>query len=291
MTAILPHASSGYYPDGSDTAGSTSIKKEALAASRSSSRDVSITTREGDVVTLSSESFKEFKAFSYDGTGRVGNGDGSACSCLSYRSMELSSGSSFTFSVEGDLSQGELDDIEKIMVTLDKIMEEMTSGDMDGAMDLALGMDGYETVSEFSADLSCSRSYAAVREYARTESLPTHGKEKLPETENITQSLFDEMEAAVNSAPRGDKLSGMKERSGISTLLDQMTRVLEKEGKENQRQVARPVDQLFGRQLGRMAERDRRGDTPLFKELEAARAEMQDRIHRMWSQPMEMLRS
>ena len=173
----------------------------------------------------------------------------------------------------------------------DKIMEEMTSGDMDGAMDLALGMDGYETVSEFSADLSCSRSYAAVREYARTESLPTHGKGNLSGTDNITRSLFDKMEAAGKSAPRGDKTPVMKDRSGISTLLDRMTRVLEKEGKENQRRAARPVDQLFSHQLGSMAGQDRRGDTSLFKELEAARAEMQDRIHRMWSQSMEMLRS
>lgn len=289
MTAILPYATKRHYPYGNESV-FASVKKQSLAASSSSSTEISITTKEGDVVTLSSEAFAELESFSYDKMGRIQNDNCLATSCVSYRSMELSAGSSFTFSVEGDLSEGELDDIEEIVATLDSIMEEMASGDMDEAMGIALEMNGYETVSAFSADLSYSHSYNAYTEMAQTEHIPASEAEAagtMPKPANNTQSLFEKMSKVLEEMFQGGRLLEAGEENGIVSLLEQMTQALDRQNQEGRLQTAQPVDQLFDHHLGRMA-RQNREETPGFKGMLAARDEMRDRINRILQQPLKM---
>jgi hypothetical protein len=76
-----------------------SVRQNSLAASETRSLGLTLTTREGDSVTLSSSSFVDFQAMTYDSRGRIQTGDSLELSRTSHRSLTLASGVEFTFSV------------------------------------------------------------------------------------------------------------------------------------------------------------------------------------------------
>ncbi|MCK5542146.1 MAG: hypothetical protein KAI40_05600 [Desulfobacterales bacterium] len=140
------------------------LQKRMLSKSEDVSTDLTIKTSEGDIVKLSTKSFYDFKSLLYDKKGQVYSDAGTITNRASYRAMTLKSGESFTFSVSGNLNAEELKDIEKILGQIDNIIYDMKNGDMGNALEKALGMGGYDTVSGFSADLSVKKSYSMISE-------------------------------------------------------------------------------------------------------------------------------
>lgn len=140
------------------------IYKRMLSKSENVSTNLTIKTAEGDMVRLSTNTFYDFKSLLYDKKGQVYSDAGLITNRESYRQMTLSSGESFTFSVTGHLNAGELDDIETIIQQIDTIIFDMKKGDMGNAIEKALNMGGYDTISEFSADLSVKKSYSMITE-------------------------------------------------------------------------------------------------------------------------------
>ncbi len=142
------------YSSLSDAQVASYMRKQSVSAYESINAGLTIQTREGDVVTLSSNTYSQLDAFMYDSKGVVQTEDGIAVSSQTQREVTLTSGDSFTFSVVGDLSEEELADIEDIVKNIDAIISEMAEGDMDEAVDKALAMGTYDTVSMYSADLN-----------------------------------------------------------------------------------------------------------------------------------------
>ena len=148
-------------------AGAQVSQNRQVEAREAFNAGVTIQTREGDVVTLNASSFAEMGAGEYNSQGVVATGNGVAAASSHVREITLSTGESFSFSVQGDLSEEELKDIEAILKGVDDIVSEMSELDMDGAMAQAveLTMGKYDSVASYSADLSYQRSYA----YTQTE--------------------------------------------------------------------------------------------------------------------------
>ncbi|MBI9090642.1 MAG: hypothetical protein JEZ12_15605 [Desulfobacterium sp.] len=246
MNRILPYAQalSGHgNPNSSMTeTGFRSSQRHSLAASESSNVDLSLTTKEGDIVTINAASFSELNASSYDQRGKIVNGSSETQSHYSSRTMTLESGSSFTFSVKGDLSDQELDDIEKMMGSLDEILGEMGDGDMDGAVETALGMTGYDTVSEFSADINMQRSYTMMSE--------------------VSQESYGALPPASTLAGQGE------------TLLERMTQLMEESDRALQEMSQQPIDQLFAHLLRPFEEKDQ-PENPKAQMLTDLRDQMQ----------------
>jgi len=138
--------------------------KQLFSKSETSNTDLKITTSEGDIVKLSAKSFYNFKSLLYDKKGQVYSDAGTITNHKSYREMTLSSGKSFTFSVTGNLNSEELNDIGKVIGQIDSIMDDMENGNMGNALEKALNMGGYDTVTKFSANLSIKKSYSMVSE-------------------------------------------------------------------------------------------------------------------------------
>lgn len=255
MNRISPYAQalSGHgHPNGSMAeTGFRSSQRHALAASESSNVDLSLKTREGDVVTINAASFSELSASSYDQRGKIVNGSSGALSSYSSRTMTLESGSAFTFSVKGDLSDQELDDIQKMVGSLDEILGEMGDGDMEGAVETALGMTGYDTVSQFSADISMKRSYTMVSEVSQE----SHG------------------------APPASTAAGQAE-----TLMERMTRLMEESDKALQQRSQHPIDQLFKHLLRPFEEKDQ-PENPKFQVLTDLRDRMQKHLDQIMESP------
>jgi len=219
--------------------GLSSSRRQSFSASESSSVNLSLKTREGDIVTINSASFSNLDSFSYDQKGKIVNNGSETISQYSYRTMTLESGSSFTFSVKGDLSDQELDDIESIVGSLDKVMAEMGSGDMDGAVETALGMTGYDTVSEFSADIATQRSYTMATE------------------------IVNESYAEMSGPQSGAILPVAKdvESLDVETLMEKMKTLMEESDKALLKKSQDPIDQLFSHHLRRFNGKEDKADS------------------------------
>ena len=102
-------------------------KSESLTVDYQKSKDISIRTSEGDVVTISSSEKLHTGYYSYQDV-TSGNGN------LSYqegKQIEFSAEKEFSLSVEGDLSKQEIKDIKKSLKLINKILKGYQSGDIE----------------------------------------------------------------------------------------------------------------------------------------------------------------
>jgi len=137
-------------------------------ASQSNSSDLSITTADGDIVTISFSALQENQAsenFSY-------NADQNS-SEMSYQSSASSYAEmNFSFSVQGDLDQDELHAIQSLIKDISKIEKDFFAGDIDKAFNKALEL-GYdeEQLSSFNLELRqtqtnyVSQAYSEIANY------------------------------------------------------------------------------------------------------------------------------
>jgi len=133
---------------------------------------LTIKTREGDVVTLSTSRFSSINAHEYSSQGRMATENGQVGASHSKGQIQLTSGQAFSFTVQGDLNAQELADIEGIVSGIDGIVYEMAEGDMDEAVALALSMGTYDAVSGYEADITMTQGYSYYTEIGTAESAP-----------------------------------------------------------------------------------------------------------------------
>ncbi|MFH1153246.1 MAG: hypothetical protein V1793_05475 [Pseudomonadota bacterium] len=241
MNTVMPYSLSPAAQDGSlDGSQSRSVRQQSIEASVSQSVNLTLMTREGDKVTLSSNAVADLQAMTYDRTGKLQGPDTQGAYSMNYRSMTLSSGSQFTFSVSGNLSPEELDDIGSILGSLDEIMGQMTGGNMDKALAAAMAMDGYATVSRFEADLNLSSSVSA-------------------ETRTQTQAR-----GIGAGAVMADSASPL-EPAGPGAA-DRMKSLFENRDSSFLKVLASPVNQLFSNQLTPL-EAANEGASKMFSDL------------------------
>ena len=183
-----------------DSQFSSYVKKQSYSAYESLDAGLTIKTREGDLVTLSSNTYSKLDAYMYNSRGVLQTDAGTVSTALNQREITLESGESFTFSVSGELSEEELLDIEAVVKGIDEVIAEMTAGNMDDALAAALSMGGYDTIEAYSADITHAKSYAVATEIeAMTSGIEDDGTvnmgnffEKMAEKiENLDEKLVD----------------------------------------------------------------------------------------------------
>ena len=120
------------------------------------------------------------------------------------QSLSFESAQGFNISVEGDLSEAELEDIQSLLTKVDGVMGKMLEGDMDGAIAGALQMEGGDTIAGFEANLKLERTVMAERQL-----MGRVGGEKAAEEGggsgalaggNYLKDLMNEMMASVEQA-------------------------------------------------------------------------------------------
>jgi hypothetical protein len=136
--------------------------------------DIVIETLEGDKVTLSSSAYtsggyETYKAFAM-GMGTAAWHYGESAYFESKHDLSLS--------ITGDLSKEELDDINKILRTLDRMMNDLAAGDLEGVLAESAGFRGIDSIASFSADMSITTSIAVGRYETAAASIPFAGAEK-----------------------------------------------------------------------------------------------------------------
>ncbi|NWH05420.1 hypothetical protein HXW94_10545 [Desulfobacter latus] len=218
-------------------------------ASRSSERYVdsysslnaglTIQTREGDIVSLFTSQYSELEAHEYSRQGVVSNEEGYAAASYNVREITLSSGETFAFTVEGDLNEAELEDIESIITGVDGIIGEMRQGDLQDAVSQAMHMGYYDSISSYEADITVQYGYAI---YSKEQTATTGVLGQDP----ASAYLEDFDNTGTGTADGGSTpMAGNLETS----LMDQLSELLEEQHEEALARVREPLSSLFAHYL------------------------------------------
>lgn len=204
-------------------------------------------TKDGDKVTLASNSYSQMSASLYDSRGIIQTDSGFAAAGMSQREITLASGQSFSFTVEGQLSEEEFKDIESLLAGLDGVIAEMKEGDMEDAFGQALGLGGYDTVSNFTADIRYEQAYVMESAMAAA-ALQTHPAGSEFSGQADLAGLLPEA-AAEQTGAAGNKYGHLE---GFDKFFEKLASQLEKHEDRIIGLAQNPINQLFKHHLHEM---------------------------------------
>jgi hypothetical protein len=242
---------------------SSVVRQQSLSAQESLNAGLTIKTKEGDVVTLSSNTYAHLDAYSYNSKGLVQSEGGTAVASHNYREVTLSSGEQFSFSVVGDLNEQELEDIEAIVKDIDEIIEEMAKGDMNDAVALALNMGGYDSVSAYSADITYERSYSPTSQTQMEQAALTEETISDPVSENNVLAPPERPIPPVEPFPENTRPWRRKSHSvkNIDHFIEKMAEKFEAMEDRPLAKSKDPVDRLFDHHLNKTKNNKGRGNS------------------------------
>lgn len=219
-------------------------RKQSVNSYESLDTGLTIKTREGDIVTLSSNSFSQLDAFEYNSRGEIQTDSANLRASQHTREITLTTGEQFSFSVQGDLNEQELADIEAIVKGVDSIAAEVAQGDMDGAVEKAMSMGNYASVSMYSADISHQRSYSVAEE-----------------TRSITQGSLSGQAPAL-----GTGVKNSQRPVPVDSFVEKMAQLIEDQEAKMLAKAQQPLGALFEQLLKNKEEADGR-ETPAYGAL------------------------
>lgn len=137
-------------------------KLSAISAAADLTGRLSVTTAEGDKITLTADFEARYQALSYQGQVQTDGGTGQ----VSAKSIEASLSKQYGVTVEGDLSEQELNDLEKLFRKVSGIFNKYFRGQDDEALaktaKLADKFGGLSSLSSLDLSVSVERSVTVV---------------------------------------------------------------------------------------------------------------------------------
>jgi hypothetical protein len=226
----------------------TALSSNELSVASYSSLDAGLTiqTREGDTVSLSTSQYSELGAHEYSSRGVVKNEDGYAAAAYNVREITLTSGETFSFTVEGDLNEEELEDIESILTGVDNIIGDMMEGDLQGAVSQAMRMGYYDSIFSYEADITVKSAYAmySQEQAAATGSLGP---------DSVAGYLGDADDTDTDT----DDVGAIGVAGDLEIpLMDQLSELLEKQREDALARAREPLGNLFDHYLETQAAKD-----------------------------------
>ncbi len=271
----------------SDAQFSNYTRKQSMSVHESLNAGLTIKTKEGDLVTLTSNSYAQFDAFQYNSKGVLNTDTGRAMVSQNHREVSLATGENFSFSVVGELSEEELLDIEAIVTGIDSIISEMEEGDMNGAIDKALSMGGYDSVSMYSADITHKKSYEMVSETSAQQietkpygsdpswTRPASYAGKKTDYDTGYPSFSNMFSESLNPPKNEDSFL-----KNVDSLMEKMINELEKHEEKMVEKAQSPLDKLFDHHK-RNAMNHEGEETTAYKDIENIQKKMELIIEEM----------
>ncbi|MCG8668954.1 MAG: DUF5610 domain-containing protein [Pseudomonadales bacterium] len=193
------------------------VASNELYYNQQRSFDMQVKTQDGDLVTIKVNSAESLSASSFAGaTDNV---------AVSGFESSYSSSSRFSFSVEGDLDEGELAALNDLFAQVNDIADDFYAGDVEAAFNQALDV-GYDAseLAGFAVNMRRSEVVAVRQTYAE---VARYG-EPSPVTENPLQAMMDKLadfSAKVQKAS-DSLLEGAKAAGEQDSLLSQLLKEL-----------------------------------------------------------------
>lgn len=221
--------------------------------SHSQSTEVVLYTQEGDKVTLSAASQFEAEYATYEGLA----GNGRMAAWEKGESFQMSAGMQFSMMVEGNLNAREQADIGKALKNIDKIMEDLISGDFDKVMKRSQQLGRLDSLQSISADLHVRQElYYQHQEAAVVAGGPQASDSGWPAAQ----------------LPPGEP--GARETAAVDSMAD----VVKKHAPRSGGLIAR-LNNYFSELQDRLAAED--ANSPKLSVIDRVRSRLLDRIERM----------
>ena len=222
-------SSSPLSADTSENSISRSVS-EKLNIDLQTSKNITINTSEGDVVTISS--FEEFHTgyYSYQD---VASGSGNI-SLQEKKQLEISTAKTFSLSVEGDLSKQEIKDIKKSLKLVSKILSGYQSGDIKKVLKNVSKIGNLDTIANLEAAMQQVSSISYEQQSIAGTAYPTSGEiepdthvdatDDSPTSVNQDSLISDNEHSGQDVKEIDDSSPDIKE--GVNTVADKMVDVL-----------------------------------------------------------------
>ncbi|MBN1226593.1 MAG: hypothetical protein JXA79_06345 [Deltaproteobacteria bacterium] len=224
-----------------------------LSSYQQKNTDITIMTAEGDRVTLSTDSQRQASYLTYSGLA-CGGGAMAQIQGKSY-SMEVNRELSIT--IEGNLSEEELKDIQKSIKTIDKILHEALSGNTDHALAMTNKVSSMESISSFSASLEI-------------ENTVSFGQQTIVETQTAAPEMTNEIESE-GIPPSNDR---------FSKVTDNIMEALKHQRFDN-RKLIRPLNKYFSKLFEGISEKHEGSEkSGKIRMAHRIRSEMMRRLER-----------
>jgi len=222
-----------------------------LSSSQHKNTDITIITAEGDRVTLSADSQRQTSHLTYSSLARGGG----AMVQLQVESYSMEVNKNLSITIEGDLNEGELLDIQKAIKTIDKIMYKALSGKTDHALAMTHNVSNIESISGFSASLEIKNTVSFKQQ-------------TIVETQTPAPEMTNEIESE-GIPPSNDR---------FSKVTDKIMEAL-KHQRFNNRKLIRPLNKYFSKLFKGISEKD----------VDRERSEKMGMAHRIRSEILERL--
>jgi len=184
-----------------------------LYASHSKSSDLTITTTDGDVVSISFSELQEYANNERHEYKEDNKGLSKHYSSTSSQYHEIN----FSYSVEGELDNEEKIAIEELIKNVNSLQKDFFSGNVDKAFEKAieLGFDN-EQISNFSMDLQQTKTSYVSQAYAEVAELD---QKALPSSEKELRPLIDFLDHFRQLQQKADELLS-KDGDAFGKLID-----------------------------------------------------------------------
>jgi hypothetical protein len=234
-------------------------------ASRSETKDIKLTTEEGDIVTISSADQFQASYLSFDYSG-ITKGQAMDFSAEKFQS---SSQSSFNISVAGDLNEEEKEDIAHVLDQMDEIMADLIAGDLEEVMIGAISLidetdtiTGMDAVLEFHQEISMEQRVITQMQGEGIGPPPPHRPPHppLPEAaQNGEQRLFS-----------GSRL--------VAQISNSIMELIEQSSVEQQK-MEQPINDLFANFMDKLSLDPKNPESSLKSQL---LAQIQDNVNELF---------
>jgi hypothetical protein len=170
----------------------------------------SLTTQEGDTVTINARSMSENYAEAMKGEGES--------VAFDYYALESSNRSGYSLQVEGDLSDEEMAAIEELMGQVNELADEFYNGDIGTAFDMAMELESdADQIAEFSLNLK-QRQVSAYEYGSYSAPVASYAEPTLPR--GIAQPLSNFAEGLSNAYDTAQRFA--EPRNLLDNLFEQM---------------------------------------------------------------------
>ncbi len=205
----------------------TVSKSTKLTVDHQKSRNISITTGEGDVVTISSQERFNTGYYSYNDV-TTGNGK---LTLQQSNQFDLSVENEFAISVEGDLSKQEAKDIKKSLKLIGKIIKGFQSGNIEKVLKNASKFEKLDTIAGLEAALQQTSSVSYEQQTIDTSAYQTVGEGELDQntqTATIDSPTTPDLLAGENPDPEvtGTDTNNPNIQEGVNTATDSAAAVV-----------------------------------------------------------------
>lgn len=164
----------------------TSLATNELYYNQKRAFDMQVKTQDGDVVTIKVKAGESFSASSF----AAANDDVS----VSGFDAEYTNHSRFSFSVEGDLDEGELAALNDLFAQVNDIADDFFAGDVDAAFEQALDV-GYDAseLAGFAVNMRRTQVVAVRQTYAEVAQYSDPGSDPAAPIQNPFQDMMDKL--------------------------------------------------------------------------------------------------